>query len=60
MVRSTRSGFGRAAAFASCLSLPSDVATVPDGYTRDALLLAPDGTTFQGSDAIGGHYLDAQ
>jgi ketosteroid isomerase-like protein len=36
----------------------SDLATVLDCYTRDALLLAPDGTTFQGSDAIGGHYLD--
>jgi uncharacterized protein (TIGR02246 family) len=36
----------------------ADLATVLDCYTRDALLLAPDGSTFEGSDAIRAHYVD--
>ena len=36
----------------------ADLATVLDCYTRDALLLAPDGSTFQGSDAIRAHYVE--
>ena len=36
----------------------SDLAAVMDAYARDALLLAPDGSTFQGSDAIRAHYVE--
>ena len=36
----------------------ADLATVLDCYTRDALLLAPDGSTFQGSDSIRAHYVE--
>ena len=36
----------------------ADLATVLDCYARDALLLAPDGATFQGIDAIRSHYVE--
>ena len=65
--RSTRDGGAAAAdvaaveqAVARLLQADSDadLATVLDCYTRDALLLAPDGSTFDGSDAIRAHYVE--